>query len=527
MRISVYEQGWFGSSILTDHSFPWKSKSISCRTSLPIAPTRQRTACKSSRKVLRKIRSCFFHSESYFYPRHPTASSKSFSMLLFPPSSIQEPLRDSTNRKHLDHSNGSWPSTSKKSCYLTDLGISEVSSSDISIYNASRAPSCVSDIASDSSRHHSSRHTTAANHETQPLHARAKSEGNAQNDMVRFVNRPHGTPLFTIAEQRSLATLRTQMSFASFRRQGLTSFVTASSGKPKATSVDDTVLYTSRRGLSRVTQTSSSLDVPSPGADPVHPWQPPFVPPHRVKTPEGVPHWPAKARVSFVRTMARTLSTATSLSPVEGTRFVLKTLRGEVRLRRRPQPLSWRPPVSGHSTYHYDQPFQHPLNSVQFAEVISPDHDRPDDTQTPLIPEPTLAERQSLDRRCRSRSASASLARRALGAIDGNAIPVNPARAIRARSVSIPHNLRISEVGSSTRSHTQNQMQTDQSTRAYPPDTLRTIDMIESFPSPPFRPPTKTRDSLPLFTPVPQRPPFAHFLGGRNSTTDRSAANQD
>lgn len=33
MRISVYEHDWFGLSRLTDHSFPWKSKSISCRTS--------------------------------------------------------------------------------------------------------------------------------------------------------------------------------------------------------------------------------------------------------------------------------------------------------------------------------------------------------------------------------------------------------------------------------------------------------------------------------------------------------------
>lgn len=448
-------------------------------------------------------------------------------MLLFPPSSIQEPLRDSTNRKQLDHSNGSWPSTSKKSCYLTDLGISEVGSSDISLYNASRVSSCVSDIASDSSRHHSSNHSTAADHETQPLHVRVKSEGNAQHDMVRFVNRPHGTPLFTIAEQKSLATLRTQMSLASFRHQGLTSLVAASSGKPKAASVDDTVLYMSRRDLSRITQTSSDLDVPSPRADPVHPWQPPFVPPHRVKTPEGVPHWPAKARVSFVRTMARTLSSATSLSPVEGTRFVLRTLRGEIRSRRRPQPLSWRPPVSGHSTFRYDQPSQHPLNSAQLAEVVPPQHDRAYDTQAPLVPAPTLAERESLDRRCRSKSASASLAQRALGAIDGNAIPVNPARAIRARSVSVPHNLRISETKSNTRSHTQNQVQVDQSTSAYPSDTLRTIDMIESFPSPPSRSPTKTRERLPIFTPVPHRAPFAHFLGARNPIADRFTANQD
>lgn len=443
-------------------------------------------------------------------------------MLLFPPSSIQEPLRDSTNRKYLDHSNESWPSTSKKSCYLTDLGIAEVGPSDISIYKASRAPSCVSDIASDSTRHPSSSHSTAVDHETQPLHIRAKSEGNVQHDMVRFVNRPHGTPLFTIAEQKSLATLRTQMSFASFRRRGPTSLVTAS-GKPKAASVDDTVLYTSRRGLSQNTQTSSGLDVLSLRSDPVHPWQPPFVPPRRVKTPEGVPHWPPKARVSFVRTMTRTLSSATALSPLEGTRFVLRALRGEIRSRSRPQPLSWRPPVSGHSTYQYDQPSQHPLNSARFAEVIQPEHVGQDDTQAPPIPEPTPAERQSLDRRCRSKSGSASLAQRALGAIDGNSIPINPARAIRARSVSVPQNLGLFEV-STARPPIQNTEQTGQGTRAHPFDTLRTVDMIESFPSPPSAPPTRPRRGLPFFAPAPPRAPRAHFLGDRDTMTTHSAS---
>jgi hypothetical protein len=445
-------------------------------------------------------------------------------MLLFPPSSIQEPLRDSTNGKCLDRLAGSWPSTSRKSCYLTDLAISEVGSSETSIYNASRAPSNVSDLASDSDHQHSSNNPIATYHETQPLHVWAKSEGGAQHDMVRFVNRPNGTPLFTIAEQKSLATLRTQISFASFRRRGPASLITPSSGKLKAASVDDTVLYMTRRGISRNTQASSSVDIPSSRDDPVQPWQPPFVPPHRVKTPDGVPHWPVKVRVSFARRMARTLSSATSLSTSEGMRLILSTLRGEIRSCRGPRPSTWRPPVSGHSTYHYDGPSQHPLNNVRLAVVVQSEDDSHDEVQAQPIPDPTLVERQSLNRRCQSESVNASHAQRALGAIDGNAIPINPARAIRARSVSMPQRLTVPKADSASRPLVQDTVQPGRSTTAYPSDTMRTIDMIESFPSPPSRSPTKTRDMLQFFAPVPQRAPFAQFLSEGISTTHPSAS---
>lgn len=460
---------------------------------------------------------------------HQTSYRKkqqSISMLLFPPSSIQEPLRDSTNGKCPGRSAGSWTSTSRKSYHLTDLAISEVGSSDTSIYNASTAPSHVSDLASDSDNHHSSNSPSTADQETRPLHVRAKSEGSAQHDTVRFVNRPHGTPLFTIAEQKSLATLRTQISFASFRRKGSATLITASSGKLRAASVDDTVLYMTRHGLSRNTQASSERDIPSSREDPVQPWQPPFVPPHRVKTPDGVPHWPVDTRISFTRRMARTLSSATSMSPSEGVRLILRTLSSEIRSRRGPQPSIWRPPTSGHSTYRYDQPSRHPFNSVRREEVIRHEDVSQNEIQARPIPEPTLLERQSLDRRCRSKSANASHAQRALGAIDGNAIPINPARTVRARSVSMPRRLTTPEINSTSILPTQDTVQSSQSTAVYPSDTLRTIDMIGSFPSPLSRPPAKRRDRLQFFAPVPQRAPFAHFLGERAPTAS-SPASQD
>ncbi|KAI5197232.1 hypothetical protein E4T39_07383 [Aureobasidium subglaciale] len=428
-------------------------------------------------------------------------------MLLFPPSSIKEPLRDNTNRKDFACSTGSWKSTSRKSGHFTDLAISEVGSSDASIYNASKASSCASDSTSDTDLHHPSAHTFASDHGIQSIRARAKTEGLGQHDMIRFVNRPNGTPLSTIAEQKSLATLRAQISFASLTRRRPAHLGNTPSGKRKAASTDDTVQFRARCGSSRETELSSSLDIPNTRSDPVHPLQPAFVPPHRVKTPEGIPRWPIDNRISFVRRITRTLDSARSLSVSNGTRLVLRTLRGELRSRRSVQLHRWRPPVSGHSTYRYDQPSEHPLNSVPIAEVIQPDENEQDELPSSPIPEPTLAVRQSLDRRCRSWSNAATSAQRALGAIDGNAIPINPASAVRARSVPVPRRFRSAEAGPTTRVLEGIIVRSE----PYPSDTLRTTEIIESFPSPPTRRPAKTRSKLQTFLPMPQGPSTAQL----------------
>ncbi|KAI5237025.1 hypothetical protein E4T43_08213 [Aureobasidium subglaciale] len=425
-------------------------------------------------------------------------------MLLFPPSSIKEPLRDNTNRKDFARSTESWKSASRKSGHFTDLAISEVGSSDASIYNASKAPSCVSDSTSDTDLHHPSAHALTSDHGIQSIYARAKTEGLTQHDMVRFVNRPHGTPLSTIAEQKSLATLRAQISFASLTRRRLAHLGNTPSGKRKAASTDDILRSRTRRRSSGDTELSSSLDVPNTRSDPVHPLQPAFVPPHRVKTPEGIPRWPVDNHISFVRRISRTLDSARSMSIGNGTRLVLRTLRGELRSRRSVQLHRWRPPVSGHSTYRYDQPSEHPLNSVPIAEVIQPGENEQDELPSSSIPEPILAVRQSLDRRCRSWSSSATSAQRALGAIDGNAIPINPASAVRARSVPVPRRFRSTEAEPTTRVTDGNIVWPVQRSEPYPSDTLRTTELIESFPSPPTRRSAKTRSKLQPFLPLPQ-----------------------
>ncbi|KAI5196749.1 hypothetical protein E4T38_08330 [Aureobasidium subglaciale] len=424
-------------------------------------------------------------------------------MLLFPPSSIKEPLRDNTNRKDFARSTGSWKSASRKSGHFTDLAISEVGSSDASIYNASKAPSCVSD-SSDTDLHHPFARTLTSDHGIQSVYARAKTEGLTQHDMVQFVNRPHGTPLSTIAEQKSLATLRAQISFASLTRRRPAHLGNTPSGKRKAASTDDTVRSKTRRRSSRDTELSSSLDVPNTRSDPAHPLQPAFVPPHRVKTPEGIPRWPVDNHTSFVRRISRTLDSARSMSLGNGTRLVLRTLRGELRSRRSVQLHRWRPPVSGHSTYRYDQPFEHPLNSVPIAEVIQPGENEQDELPSSSIPEPTLAVRQSLDRRCRSWSSSATSAQRALGAIDGNVIPINPASAVRARSVPVPRRFRSTEAEPTKRVTDGDIVWPVQRPEPYPSDTLRTTELIENFPSPPTKRSAKTRSKLQPFLPLPQ-----------------------
>lgn len=117
---------------------------------------------------------------------------------------------------------------------------------------------------------------------------------------VRFVNRPQGTPLFTIAEQRSLATLRSKASkiTINFRPKTPTEVQEqeissnprrAPSKRILSASADDVLIKTLRRGFGsagRATQTSST-DAP---AVEIHlPLEPPFCAPERVKTPDGLP----------------------------------------------------------------------------------------------------------------------------------------------------------------------------------------------------------------------------------------------
>lgn len=418
-------------------------------------------------------------------------------MLLFPPSSIQEPLRDSTNWKRLTHSTENWKHRSGEPSHLTDPKASETDS----IYNASTAPS---ESSSNLDLNHYSVHSSfASDHELHPHQPRAKSEAGAEHDMVRFVNRPNGTPLFTIAEQKSLATLRSQISRTTFRRKGPTHSTVTISGKPRAASADDTVLLGFWNKQSRHVEASSSVDYQSTREDPVHPLQPPFGPPHRVETPEGVPHWSPDTRVSFMHQIARSLRLATS-SPANGTRSFVRTLRYEYQARRRGRARRWRPPVSGQATPGYDQPSRHPLNNAPLAEVARPEAHEDDDTLP--IPEPTTAERQSLDNRCRSRSTSTSSAQRALGAISGNAVPINPARKIRARSVSVPQNHIVQRAETEPQPPLRrNMLRESQTVEPYSSDTMRTIDMIENFPSPPTRRPKKARGKLQVVVPESQR----------------------
>lgn len=388
-------------------------------------------------------------------------------MLLFPPSSIREPLQDSTNHNRLGGPQGD------RARHCSNIEVARLDSSDTSIYDASKASSCASDLQSVTDPDYLSDHSSSlSNHDSRLCQRRVKSEGSGQHDMVRFVNRPNGTPLFTIAEQKSRATLRSQVSRATFRGRRLAHIVDTGSGRLKAASADDTVLLEVRDNQTKH-KDESSLGSQNATGDPMHPLEPLFSPPFRKRTPEGTSHWSSERQVSFVRQIARTLSHAMTSFPAMRPRLLAMTLREQIRSRRNDQ-RPWHPPVSGHSTFGYETASEHPWYRTVMDEA-------------PLvpIPEPSVAERESLDRRCRSVSDNTTPAQRALGAITGSAISFNPARTVKNRSVSLPQRRKGQDAGPNLRVTSHEIPQQSQQPESYPSDTMRTSELIDIFPSPP------------------------------------------
>ena len=116
---------------------------------------------------------------------------------------------------------------------------------------------------------------------------------------------------------------------------------------------------------------------------------------------------------------------------------------------------------------------------------------------------------RSLCRRSISTDKSTSAAQRALGAVMGQTIPVNPARALSpgiARSVSVPKNIGPAKLVTISRGQMQHK-----ASNLSEFGTIRTIDMIERFPLPPIRPKgecsqSQTDDGPVILSPSPLRP---------------------
>ncbi|TKA62874.1 hypothetical protein B0A49_10880 [Cryomyces minteri] len=360
-----------------------------------------------------------------------------------------------------------------------------------------------------------------------------------QDAGIRFINRPHGTPLATIIEQKSIATLRTAPSFPSVKRNFTPIHTSSNSHYLHTTSstinenrrrisfsVDELALRGVQRWSEDSAHSNSAAPVPADaevlGSDITRAVSPPFQPPKRIKTPDGLPRWPGDLPT------ARPYLSSTSANPARALLNYLRNSRSPrstqpaARSETRPQRTGrafWRPPVSGHAAVGFAELTSHPFHN---APVAAPDGTTAGVRQgrKRSIPSPPSSITASLAGRAENPTA----ARKALGAIFGNAVPVAPARVLSAkgiRSVSLP---------SRYQSKPQQPRTTSSSTAPKPSvaniGSTPTIDLIAQFPLPPTAartpapptPPTRPVDASPPPAPsttahVPARLPSPLDLG--------------
>lgn len=420
----------------------------------------------------------------------------------------------SARTRNGSHKNRSW----------RGLDSSEIEASgDDSVYAASRA--------------HSSAYTdTSSDKENTPnavsvldAHQRRKIKRRESNkkQIVHFINKPQGTPLFTIAEQKSLGTLRSKASGVAFyvrpTRQTQCHKVNSNITTPaesdragRAASADDVLLFANPRSGAHDSSTESGAQYDHAEVLTI-PHQPPFSPPSRIKTPEGFPRWPGDNHPSsnlprrqlLATNRARSLALSVFKDKARLRSVVSGYFRGRSRIPQRNPQRRWRPPTSGHSTAGFTFS-SHPFHHLQAHPVAT-------GQALPGIPRQLEV---SLNRRSRTRSRSgAPSAGRALGAISGNAIPINAARILSAsgpRSVPLPDD--FIQRGVDTAVSPRKPDVTPGLDQPFTSNTMRTIDLIESFPQPPTNPPTsplRSDQDLPrLFAPSPCKPRPVSFVQG-------------
>lgn len=252
------------------------------------------------------------------------------------------------------------------------------------------------------------------------------------------------------------------------------------------------------------------------------PIKPPFDPPKRVNTPEGVLSWPV-ARVqaagqdeqappgsgnAMIRFLTRKPSRRPSLR-----RLILrkKSAQCYVGEGQQTQPTGppvipprgrpWAPPRSGHTTFRYGGLEDHPFNSAPAARVATlPGESATQPTPTIRIEPSSPAEDATLhhtcpgsrpDRPCERhgapRTEPLSPSQRALSELSSNAVCVDSihVESVRARRTSsVPD----SQFRSPTPSHASPRPV------SYPTSTVRTVELLEAFPPPPSR--SRARPSI-------------------------------
>lgn len=249
----------------------------------------------------------------------------------------------------------------------------------------------------------------------------------------------------------------------------------------------------------------------------LEPGQPPFPPPERVKTPEGIPTWRGEilttvgSRVSPVTSTTHTLFRQLRARSSQ----VLGQIFGGQSARRTPQSRTWRPPVSGQRWQTFGRLESHPFTT---APVASSSNDsfrevqQNEDQKSPVLHTrrrvqriregnvpmdeiETLQERHVSHTECDNTVTSArvqSPSQRALQAVSGNAILVPPQRARKyaqasnsARSISMP-SAHASQVNTRNTSSSR--------PLSTPNGTMNTTELIQQFPQPPNQP---SRSRLP------------------------------
>lgn len=290
-------------------------------------------------------------------------------------------------------------------------------------------------------------------------------------------------------------------------------------------SVDEKALFELRRHQYSSTTSQQQSSIPSESAP--EPVRPPYLPPKRSNTPDGIPSWPGPSQLRFSqpepsgnvmqrsrRRIARALSRV--LAPKnghqDGRRARLRRMLSAGLSKQQPRAAaSWRPPMSGHSTFRFAGVESHPFSqqplSVPYSGKVTgrrrlQKHSWQDRStcsgsdghvngvisqSTPALPSrrdddvPLLGiernhpPQQSSDSR---NSVIVGRAARALAALSDKPLPVAPARLEREfsrRSVSLPRS-RLQSPAFGARSLRRS---------TYPSDTPRTMDLIEAFPEPP------------------------------------------
>ncbi|KAJ9635151.1 hypothetical protein H2199_008637 [Coniosporium tulheliwenetii] len=201
---------------------------------------------------------------------------------------------------------------------------------------------------------------------------RGLSKIQSQRLAVRFTNRPNGTPLATIKEQNSQATLKTQQSFPTSK----------SRFKPRrilSRSLDEVGLRETREVRSDTSQQSTA-----PTGDFTRPHAPSLPPLIRTKTPPGAPRWPGD--------LPPTQAQPTPRGIWASVRHFFAPPQPPQRPQRRGRAY-WQPPRSAHNSSRLGPLESHPFYRASVAVPGSWPDDAADDPAPAAVPyvSPTAA----------------------------------------------------------------------------------------------------------------------------------------